>query len=137
MEPFEYFDVTADVGIVARGKTLEELFVNSAKAMFNIMVNLEKVRPLEAIDFELSSSSLEELFLDYLTYLLALKDIHGMFFSDFEVEIDDKNFKLKAIARGEKTREEHEIETEVKAVTYHLMEIKKNDFWYAKFVVDV
>ncbi|GBE54251.1 hypothetical protein BMS3Bbin15_00403 [archaeon BMS3Bbin15] len=137
MDMYEYFDVTADVGIIARGRTLEELFVNSARAVFNVMANLDKIKPVKEVSFEISSNSIEELILDYLTYLLALKDIHGMLFSEFEVEIDENNFKLRGIARGDEIREEHEIKTEVKAITYHLMEIKKNKLWKVKFVVDV
>lgn len=139
MEPFEYFEVTADVGIVARGKSLEELFENSARAMFGVMVNLEKVKPAERIEFEVDSTSLEELLLDYLTHLLGLKDIYSLFFSQFEVKILEyrEGFKLQGSARGEERTPEHEVETEVKAVTYHLMEIKKNKNWRARFVVDV
>ncbi|GCC11412.1 hypothetical protein IPdc08_01467 [archaeon] len=137
MEMYEYFDVTADVGIIARGKSIDELFVNSARAVFNVMANLDKIKPVNEVSFEISSNSIEELILDYLTYLLALKDIHGMLFSEFEVGIDENNFKLRGIARGDEIKEEHEIKTEVKAITYHLMEIKKNKLWEVKFVVDV
>ncbi|MDE2321969.1 MAG: archease, partial [candidate division NC10 bacterium] len=31
---FELFETTADVGILAWGKTLEELFANAARGMF-------------------------------------------------------------------------------------------------------
>ncbi len=137
MDMYEYFDVTADVGIIARGRALDELFVNSARAVFNVMANLDKIKPVKEVSFEINSNSIEELVLDYLTYLLALKDIHGMLFSEFKVEIDENNFKLRGIARGDEIKEEHEIKTEVKAITYHLMEIKKNKLWEVKFVVDV
>lgn len=138
MKEFEYFDVTADVGIIARGKSLDELFVNCARAMFNVMVDITKVKPLKEVEVKAAGVSLEELLLDYLTNLLALKDIHGMFFGDFEVRINEKDLTLTGKARGEESRPEHEVKTEVKAVTYHKMKVeKKNGFWEANFVVDV
>jgi len=138
MKEFEYFSVTADVGIIARGRSIEELFLNCAKAMFNVMVDITKVKPIKEVEVEASGVSLEELLLDYLTNLLALKDIHGMFFSEFEVRINERDLKLTGKARGEETKPEHEVETEVKAVTYHKMKIeRKNDIWKATFVVDV
>ncbi len=138
MKEFEYFSVTADVGIIARGRSLEELFVNCAKAMFNVMVDIKKVKPVKEVDVEATGVSLEELLLDYLTNLLALKDIHGMFFSEFEVNINERDLKLTGKARGEEAKPEHEVETEVKAVTYHKMKVeRKNGIWEANFIVDV
>jgi len=139
MEPYSYFEVTADEGIVARGESIAEMLSNAAKATFGIMVRLEGVEPRETLEFEFTSPSLEELLLDFLTQLLALKDIHSMFFSEFDVEVEEgrEGFKLRCRARGEGFRARHEVFTEVKAITYHNMEVKKNRLWEARFVVDV
>lgn len=42
---FEFFDVTADVGIRAYGKTLEDAFENAALAMFEVMTDTSRINP--------------------------------------------------------------------------------------------
>jgi len=134
---FEHFEVTADVGIIAYGRNLNELFQNAATAMFEVMCSTKKVRCAERKEIIAKSEDLEGLLVEWLTNLLALKDIFGMMFGKFKVSIDEKKIELKGSACGEATKKEHKIKTEVKAVTHHLLEVKKNKIWKAKFVLDV
>ncbi len=135
---FEFFDVTADVGVIAYGSDLNELFENAATAMFDVMCNIKNVLPREVRDVSLKSSDLVELLNAWLTQLLAIRDIEGMMFRKFEVDVDEGRVSVKGRAFGEMTRDEHEVETEVKAVTYHQMEItKKKNIWEARFILDV
>lgn len=137
LPPFEYFEVTADVGIYAYGESLNELFENAALAMFGVMCNTAKVKCKKEKKVEVRAGDLESMLGEWLTALLGLRDIYSMMFCKFKVEIDEKLFFLKGSACGEATKEEHEIATEVKAVTYHRMEIKKNKTWRARFILDV
>ena len=135
MKKFEFFETTADIGIIAYGRSLEELFENAALAMFAVMCNVNKVKPGERKEVKIKADGLESLLVQWLTSLLALRDIHGMMFSKFKVNI--KNHELLGEAFGEETKEEHELEVEVKAVTYHELEIKKNDIWKARVILDI
>ncbi len=140
MKRYEYFETTADIGVVAYGKDLSELFENCALAVFDIMCNVKKVSPKEVREINVEEEDLGDLLVSWLTELLAIKDIENMLFGKFEVKIDRKNGKyiLSGKAYGEKAKKEHEPETEVKAITYHRMEIKKEDsLWKAKFIVDI
>jgi SHS2 domain-containing protein len=134
---YRYFNVTADVGVEAYGATLEELFENAALAMFEVMCRTEKVRPKTEKKVEVSADELEGLLREWLTQLLGLKDIYGMMFGQFRVKIDQDNLTLRGSAWGEETGEHHEVKTEVKAVTYHMMQINRNHRWQARFVLDV
>jgi SHS2 domain-containing protein len=63
-----------------------------------------------------------------------------MVFSKFKVKISTEldQYHLKAWAWGEEfSTDIHEIRDEVKAITYHLMEIKKNSVYRLQFIVDV
>ncbi len=140
MKRYEYFETTADIGIIAYGRDLNELFENCALAVFDIMCNVEKVSPKEVREIKVEEENIEDLLVTWLTELLAIKDIENLLFGKFKVEIKNKNGKyiIEAKAYGEKAKEEHELETEVKAITYHKMEIKKeNSTWKAKFIVDI
>ncbi|WP_456419949.1 archease [Methanocaldococcus infernus] len=133
---FKYFETTADLGVEALGESLEEAFKEAAKALYNIMVDIDKVEKKEVVEFEVEGEDLEELLYNFLNELLYYTDVYGLVFSDFEIEI--KNNRLKCKAYGEKIRKEHNIKEEVKAATYHKMKVKEdNGLWKVKYIVDL
>jgi SHS2 domain-containing protein len=139
MKKFEFVDITtADVAFVAYGKDLNELFANSALAMFEVMISTKKVKPKVKKEVEVSGNDLQSLMFDWLNELLIYVDAENLAFSDFKVKVDGKNFKLRATCSGEKIdREKHETRTMVKAATYHKMKVEKNKIWKAQVIVDI
>jgi len=139
MKKFEFLDITtADAAFEAYGKDLNELFSNSALAMFEVMINTEKVGPKIEKEVKVDGNDLESLMFNWLNELLVFYGAENLAFSKFEVEIDEKNLKLEAKCYGEEIDpEKHEAKTEVKACTYHKMEIKKNEFWKARVILDI
>ena len=138
---FNYFETTADLGVEAKGKSLEEAFKEGAKGLYNIMVDIDKVDKKEKIEFEIEGEDLEELLYNFLNELLFYTDVENLVFSDFDVKIekDNNGYRLKCIAYGEKiNKEKHNIKEEVKAVTYHMMEVKQEeDGWKIRYIVDL
>ena len=134
---FEIFEHRADVGVRGRGATLDEAFIEGARAMFSVMANLDSVKPLETFEVEVSAQDDGALFVEWLNELLSLADLNGMAFSEFKAEISGNN--LKGAASGEKwDLERHEPKTEVKAATYSSLEVKnENGSYVAQCIVDV
>ena len=140
MEKFKFVDITtADVAFEAYGKDLNELFANSALAMFEVMVNTEEIEPKVEREIELEANDLEGLLFEWLNELLFYYGSENLAFSRFEVEVDEKELKLKAKCFGEEINPaKHETKTEVKAATYHNLEIKKEDGrWRARVILDI
>ncbi len=143
MKPgYETFEHGADIGIRGIGKTLEEAFVNAAKALFTIMVyNLEQVQPQERKEVLADGDGLEELFLDWLNVLLSEAGMGNIIFSEFgcRIKSDKEGFKLFGWAAGERVDDKrHELGQEVKGATYTMLKVEKtNDLWLAQCVVDV
>jgi len=140
MKKFKFLDITtADTAFVAYGKDLNELFENAALAMFEVMVNTKKIKPEVERKVEIKSKDLHSLLFEWLNKLLVFYGSENLAFSKLNVKIDKKNFKLRAKCFGEKIDpERHETKNEVKACTYHKMEIKKvNDIWSAQVIVDI
>jgi SHS2 domain-containing protein len=139
MKKFEFFDNTADVGIKAYGRTLEEAFENSALAVFEVMTDTSKVDPVEERKVTIDGIDLENLLYRWIESLLVYYDSELMLFSKFKVKIDQDNMRLEGEAWGEKFNEEkHEKRTLVKAMTYSLMSINKvGDMYEIIFVVDI
>ena len=138
----ETFEHGADIGIRGIGRTVEEAFINAAKALFSLMViNLEEVSPKRKVTITAEEETLEELFIDWLNRLLAEAGMENLVFSHFACEIKEKEglYVLSGYAEGEPIDpERHELGEEVKGATYTMLKVEKqNDFWIAQCVVDV
>lgn len=134
---YEYFDVTADIGFKAYGKNLNEAFENASLAMFNIITDTADVVPEKEISFEITSEDEVSLLYDYLEELLFFHEVEFMLFSEFHVEIDD-DLHLQATIKGEPIDwDRHERKTEIKAITFHKMDVRKTDRVELQAIVDL
>lgn len=137
MKKFEYFEVTADIGFRAYGKNLNEAFENAGLAIFNIISDTEDIDSKNEISFEITSEDNVSLLYDYLEELLFYHEVEFMLFGEFHVEIDE-NLHLKATIRGETIDwDKHERKTEIKAITFHEMHVKKSDHVELQAIVDL
>ena len=129
MERFKFIeDLTSDVMIEAYGKTLKEVFENAAFGMFNVICQIDKIKPEKKVEIEVRADNIEELMIAWLQELIAEVDINYMFFSKFDViEISDTH--LKARVFGEEANPK-KGETVVKAVTYYKYKFEKTEKGY-------
>ena len=140
MKKFEYFDVTADIGFYAFGKNLNEAFENAGLAIFNIISNTDNIDPQKSIEFEITSEDEVSLLYDYLEELLFYHEVEFMLFSEFIIEIEktDDDYHIKAIIKGEDINwDKHERDCEIKAITFHQMEVNMSDDVWLKAIVDL
>jgi SHS2 domain-containing protein len=138
MKKFEYIDHTADMGVVAWGKDLKEVFANAALAVFNFMVDLKDVSPEKEVKVEVEAEDLETLLIEWINELLYHFESKEMAFSKFVIE-EISERKLVAKALGEKIDlKKHSLKEYIKACTYHLLKVEKSgDGWRAQFICDV
>ena len=141
---FEFFDVTADVGFKAYGKTLEDAFENAANAMFEVITDTSSIKHQLIKKIKLESEDEYSILYDWLSELLFLHDADNLIFSKFNVRINQKlskgqkRYYLEALVFGEEFDPSvHEQRTEVKAVTYHMMDIKSADSYTLQVILDV
>ena len=138
MKRFEILDHTADIGIIVYGENLKALFENAGKAFFHLITDLRKVRRRIERKIIIEGESLDRLMVDWLSELLYLHDVENLLFKEFKVESVGED-GLKAIAKGEPFQEGvHVIKTEVKAVTYHRIEVRQEKGrWRAQVIFDL
>ncbi|NPA86644.1 MAG: archease [Candidatus Diapherotrites archaeon] len=137
---YEFLDHTADVIVRAYGESWEEVFEALGKALFGAMLDVSKVEPRECREIKVRSESLEDLVVDFLNELLVFKDAEGMAFSHFSLKIEEGDgWKLEGRACGEKINpEKHQPFSEVKAVSYHMLEVGEVEGRkYAQVVFDL
>ncbi|MFQ6122325.1 MAG: archease [Dehalococcoidales bacterium] len=125
MKRFQFIEHTADVGLVAYGKTLAEAFANAAYGLFSIIAELRTVKEIESRQLELEEDDLEALLFEWLNRLIYLFDVERLLFKRFEVR-DFDGHGLKAICYGEKyDPSRHQLKLGVKAATYHMLKVDK------------
>ncbi len=138
MKKYEIIDHTADVGVKAYGKNLSLAFSNAAKAMFDIITDNSEIENIGEYDIELKADDLEQLLVDFLSELIFLHDTKNLVFGFFKVDINESENKLEAKVFGEKfDLSKHKIGSEIKAVTYHMLEIKKNKKCSVQVLFDI
>jgi len=143
---------TADIGIQVYGKTLEELFENSAYGMFSQITDIEKVNPEEKVEVQVEGYDKESLLVNWLNELLYLSTTKKMFFSQFKVksifakdakgELPQRTQKkgelpkLLAWIKGQKIDcKKHFCHLEIKAATYHNLKIEQNKEGYQTTII--
>jgi SHS2 domain-containing protein len=158
---FRYLDHITDVIIEAFGTTLEEAFVNSAKGLVNTMFDInyphneQLACNLRELEIEAKGYDYNSLLYDWLEKVLLIVLVDRILVSSFKIKIlsptspnakipntGDQSFwafYLEGVARGEPiSLDRHEYKVEVKAITYHGMEVKQeNDRFVTKFLVDL
>jgi SHS2 domain-containing protein len=135
---YETFDHTADLGLRIRTADLDTLFVEAAQALFSIIVeDLATIQPAQRIDIQLQGNEVDYLLFDWLRELLYHFDAEHLLFGKFEVHVGADG--LTATASGEPLdRARHNMEHEVKAITYHGLRVEKiGDAWLAEVIVDI
>ena len=135
---FEIFDHTADIGLIVYGENLKALFENAGEAFFRLITDMKRVRHRVEKRIDIGGESLDRLMVDWLSELLYLHDVENLLFRGFKVESVGEG-GLKAIVKGEPFQEGvHVIKTEVKAVTYHRIEVRQeNGHWRAQIIFDL
>lgn len=122
---FELMEHTADVGLVAYGKTLVEAFANAAYGMFSIICELSNVRPKESRRIDIREDDMEGLLFAWLNGLIYYFDVEMLIFRSFDITYFDGH-RLQAVCSGEKyDPSRHQLKAGVKSATYHMLEINK------------
>lgn len=142
---FIYLDHTADVMFESYGSTIEEAFSNSAMAMFNILTDIKKVKPVKEYSIKIKSNKIEKLLFDFLDNLLFYLDTEHIIFSKFDISIkkDKGFFNLNCKCYGDNINN-YDRHGDIKAPTYNEMLIKKKTNkknkkikWIIRAVVDI
>jgi SHS2 domain-containing protein len=139
---FEIFDHTADIGIQVHGDDLSSVFAQAAAGMFSIIFHeaVPAIKEIGEYRIKLNSPELDQLLVDWLNELLFIFETEHIVCSNYKITIEEheQKFNLDAIVHGEKIADEQLLGTrEIKAVTYHMLFIKKAKQWQAQVLFDI
>jgi SHS2 domain-containing protein len=137
MATVRLLDHTGDTGIEVEDDTPEGLFAGAARAMFDIIADVSTVVPRVEERLEVAAPALDLLLRAFLAELLFRFTTTGMIYARFDVELAGDT--LRARVAGEPLDPgRHGLKTELKAVTYHQLEVARVDGrWRARVIFDV
>lgn len=135
---FRIFEHTADTGVEAWGATREDALAAAARGLFSLLCDLDSVRAMQKIAFEARGADDVERVVHFLQEALAAWNLRRILLCDFSVEPFAGDL-VRGNASGEPYDPgRHEIRGEIKAVTYHLAEVRRlDDAWRIRFIVDI
>ena len=135
MSDYEILEHTADVGVRARGSTLEETFQNAIAGLADIM-GITGTGDGRALTVEVEGDDLGALLVELLGEVLYLHEVHGGRLTDATVAAVEPGRVRATISL---TPDDVEPEgTDVKAITYHQLAVERTDGgWVAQVYVDV
>ena len=138
---FEFEDHVADIVVVAYGDSLEEAFENAALALFEVMTDTSTVEPRRKDVFEVEGFDELSLLYSWIESFIIAFDVDLKLYSTFKIEKIEKTqdgFKLRGNAWGETFNPtKHPSRSEVKAITYHEMEILRQNGIQLRFILDL
>ena len=106
--------------------------------MFDIITDSSEIESIGQYNIELEAPDLEQLLVDWLSELLFLNSAKNLVFGFFKIDLDEKNKKLTAKVFGQKfDLSKHKIGAEIKAVTYHMLKVKKKKPYHVQVLFDI
>jgi SHS2 domain-containing protein len=134
---FEILEHTADVGIIAYGADLKQAFANAARGLFSLITELDGVGEVLHQDIVVNASDVESLLVAWLNELVYRFDTEGILFRRFEISQLGETH-LKARGYGEKADvSRHKLKTGVKAATYHMLRVDRDNGYRVQVIFDI
>lgn len=135
---YEFFEHTADVGMVATGETLEELLVHCAQGLVRLIAEESAVEPKESRLVELHARSAEALLREWLTQLIVWFDAERFLPSRYELSSVSATVLRGRVSGEQFDPSRHVHGVEVKGVTRHQFLVEqRGGRWHARLIFDV
>lgn len=130
---WELIDHTGDIGVLARAPTLEALFADCARAMFSVLADAPEPRPAGTDAFPVAGADPAEELRDFLSELLYRFSADRRMYVSFTPGSGSVAAAWEPYDAGR-----HPLRTELKAVTYHQLEVvREGEGWRGRVIFDV
>lgn len=129
---------SSDLAIKVFGKSQEELFANSAFALFDLMTDVDKIEAQDRLPLEVEGVDRDDLMVNWMRELLYLYQGSGYLLKEFKV-LEAKETYVRGEVSGEKyDPDRHEIQREFRSVVFHQSRMEKTgDQWTAQVIFEL
>jgi SHS2 domain-containing protein len=135
---WQVFEHTADVGIAAKADTMGELFEALGDGLSGIICRRDRVDSQDTREIHIAAEDREALAMDFLSEVLNIIQSDGFLVGYVRVDaISDTDVRAELIGEPY-DQARHELHTEVKAITYHLLKIAQEEGrWVGRVILDL
>ena len=135
--PFNEIDHSGDIGIEVWGRDLSEVLENATMGLFSLLCRSE-VRQVVERRIRVSSSSAEDLLVDWLGEVISAAGAYGELYGAVEIDRIGE-WHAEGVLGGEKVDpESHDLRFDVKAATYHGLAVeRRGDGYYGRVIFDL
>lgn len=140
MGSYTFFEHTADLAAELRGSDLSDLIKSAAKAWMACALEAGSIGFTDSRSLELMEDSPEELLVGFVSELNFLLNVRKWICRELpevlDVKKDKGGFSLRAVIKGEPFDPDvHILNHEIKAVTFHQMDIREVNGGLATIIV--
>ena len=133
---YKLIDHTADFGLHVFGRDVQDLFVNAAHALYDIITDAEVLEGRQEYEIRIHGDDWPDLMVNWLREILFFQTGRDLLIQCVEI-LSISEYELGAKLRADPwDPDRHSIKTEIKAVTYHQIQVGQNG-WEAKIIFDV
>jgi len=131
-------DHTADMGLEIRGSDPADLFKKAGRAIINIMLGDIHPEGSDNIRISLAGDDLSDLMVRWLTEILYLLEGERLIVTDLVINSLSSEAIDATLTTTPFDPLRHEILREIKAVTYHQIDVTRKDgVWKARVIFDL
>ena len=135
---YRLIDHTADVGIHVFGADAGELFENAALALFDVLTDPSSLKESRTYSISCQGQDWPDLMVNWLRELLYLWTGEQVLVKSVAVDRLLEYDISATIGVDPYDPDRHVIKEEIKAVTYHQIDVqKKSTGWESKIIFDV
>ena len=135
---YRIIDHTADLGIHVYGADPKELFANAAYALFDLITDLKILKAAHTEKIMMTGEDWPDLMMNWLRELLYFWTGRERLVKQTEILTLSKTKLIASLDYDTYDPDRHMIKEEIKAVTYHQLEVKSGPSgWEARIIFDV
>lgn len=135
----KYLEHTTDAFIEIKASSLEEAFEKAGESVVDTTIDISLVEEKESRTLKVKGKELRHVLFDWLEEVNYQLITEGFAIHRFEVTLDkNEEYIITAKAFGEPIDlEKHRFKVEIKAPTFHLMEISEGKEVSMRFLLDL
>jgi SHS2 domain-containing protein len=136
---YETIDHTADFGIHVFGADAKDLFANAAFALFDLITDINALKGLNEHEVHITGDDWPDTMVNWLRELLYLWTCKEMLVKTANISYLTEHELTAKVNFDPYDPDRHEIRNEIKAVTYHQIDVKSlpDGRWMSQIIFDV
>lgn len=136
---YKSLEHATDAIFEVNAENLDDAFVAAAKSVIETILDITTIEEKEEKTLAVSGKDLRYLLYNWLEELIILTITDGFAAKTVAVKVEkNSEYRICAKLRGEKIDiKKHHFRVEIKAPTFHEMEIRQNGAVYMRYLLDL